>query len=738
MTTTVIVNGNTYTDDSDPNTGMGAGGFRTRLLPMVSDVMGVMSTDVAAVNAGAASAAVSAASALAAPGTTGTSITSATIATGALTITIQTGKTIVVGSSFKIASTASPSNWMFGDVTAYNSGTGVLTVSVTRIQGSGTFAAWTASLSGPAYADGAIGGSFSSTLSADLALNSSSPKMLTLFSGVAAGWAAIMPDATTLAAGPNAMAVAHGGSAAAGYPCYDIVVKDHSSNLLGFVQPIATASVHLADNTSVAGIWKFGNLSPIGTLAANKITLASACGGTGGTWTKNVTIDATHTLILIYGTSLHAVIYDSSAKVFGAPVLLRATLSTTGVDATVAAVLVAANSVLVHSVQDGTTALQSIVLSTSGTTITPGAVVPTTLSATASRLVDLITVGSTYVLGYMNGTTSIHVRAATVSGTVPTIGSTESSVTTVGPPAMMTASTTVFTIVTITASVLTASTYNVSVGANITPNLTTTTAVSTVDSFAMRLVSTGNWCVTYILSGVVKGTVLKVTTGSPAFGTPVSLSSVVTTINTGGAVMNLSAGSTNAVSSAVSGTDSSGHFVTEFCGWGDSVGTPGTPVLITGGIIAKGFAAAQTAMALANIANLASWVVTSAKETVLYSFLYTSTNLLMAETRTNAVDNSTQGLSIPDPLYPKINVARNTFSSVASGGGINNTIGVTDGSQISLRYSGTYYSEILALPVNAYADMRFGSKVAGTDAQAWVAFNQAPDLGCVVQLLGVV
>lgn len=100
----------------------------------------------AAASASAASA--SAASAVSAPGTSATSTTSLTVGTGAKNLTIQTGKSISVGMSVKIASTASPTNWMFGDVTAYNSGTGSLDVNVTDINGSGTLAAWTVSLSG--------------------------------------------------------------------------------------------------------------------------------------------------------------------------------------------------------------------------------------------------------------------------------------------------------------------------------------------------------------------------------------------------------------------------------------------------------------------------------------------------------------------------------------------------------------------------------------------------------------
>src|SRR5471030_2010379 len=454
MTTTVIVNGNTYTDDSDPNTGMGAGGFRTRLLPMISDVTGNMDTDLAGANTAVANATASAASALAAPGTTGTSTTSATIATGSVTITIQASKTIVVGSSFKIASTTSPSNWMHGDVTAYNSSTGALTVNATRIQGSGTFAAWTASLSGPAFADGAIGGSYVSALSANLALISTSPKLTVLQTGGVGGGTVTLPDATTLAAGPFAQAIQHNGPSSLfnnAVPGFDIPILDHSSKLLGFVQPYSYAEFGLADNTTVGGQWQTSGLMPIGALAQSKITLASACGGTGGTWTKNITLDSTRTLILIYGTSLHAVVYNSSTKQFGAPVLLRAVLSITGVDAIVAAVLAAANSVLVQSVQDGTTALQSVVLSISASVITLGTVVSTTLVATASRIVDLIPVGAAFVLGYLNGTTTVHTIVITISGTVPSLG-TDVANSTSGPPALIAWSATVFTVITITAA----------------------------------------------------------------------------------------------------------------------------------------------------------------------------------------------------------------------------------------------------------------------------------------------
>lgn len=47
MTNTVTINGHTYTDDGNANTGMANGGHRYRLLPLVSDVV-VVAADVAA------------------------------------------------------------------------------------------------------------------------------------------------------------------------------------------------------------------------------------------------------------------------------------------------------------------------------------------------------------------------------------------------------------------------------------------------------------------------------------------------------------------------------------------------------------------------------------------------------------------------------------------------------------------------------------------------------------------
>lgn len=91
-------------------------------------------------------------------GTTGTSTTSLAIGTGSKSLTTQAGKSWVVGSYVYIVSSASIGNMMTGQVTAYNSGTGALTVNVLVVTGSGTLASWLIGLAAPPTAAANISG----------------------------------------------------------------------------------------------------------------------------------------------------------------------------------------------------------------------------------------------------------------------------------------------------------------------------------------------------------------------------------------------------------------------------------------------------------------------------------------------------------------------------------------------------------------------------------------------------
>ena len=71
-----------------------------------------------------------------------TSSTSLAIGTGSKSFTVETGKSIVVGQFYLAADASTPSNYMYGQVTSYNSGTGALVINVTVTNGSGTLADW--------------------------------------------------------------------------------------------------------------------------------------------------------------------------------------------------------------------------------------------------------------------------------------------------------------------------------------------------------------------------------------------------------------------------------------------------------------------------------------------------------------------------------------------------------------------------------------------------------------------
>lgn len=108
------------------------------------------------VNGYASNAAASAATATNAPGTSATSTTSLAIGTGSKSLTVQTAKAFVVGQWVTVTNTATPANWMHGQITAYTIGTGALVVNVSAVGGSGTYAAWTIGLSAPAQSSAAL------------------------------------------------------------------------------------------------------------------------------------------------------------------------------------------------------------------------------------------------------------------------------------------------------------------------------------------------------------------------------------------------------------------------------------------------------------------------------------------------------------------------------------------------------------------------------------------------------
>ncbi len=148
MTWSVTINGHTYTD-----TMMAGFGYLTHWPTMLEDVAAVGSD--ATSDAAAAAASASAASTYAAA-LSGTSSTSTLIGTGSKSFTASTGKQWQVGQYVYVARSAAPTIYMAGQVTAYNSGTGALTVDVQATNGSGTYTDWVITIGGARGETGSV------------------------------------------------------------------------------------------------------------------------------------------------------------------------------------------------------------------------------------------------------------------------------------------------------------------------------------------------------------------------------------------------------------------------------------------------------------------------------------------------------------------------------------------------------------------------------------------------------
>lgn len=182
-TATFPLTGHTYTDDSDPNTGLDGGGHVTRFVPALADVVLASADVVTKINTayttidGKINTAYStidgkintayttiddkvltgstymdnvAASVAQSPSTSATSLTSLLVGEGSKSLTlVETGKAFIVGQTINI-SNSNATSVMVGVITAFNSITGTMTVNVTFTTGSGTLANWIISLGGSA------------------------------------------------------------------------------------------------------------------------------------------------------------------------------------------------------------------------------------------------------------------------------------------------------------------------------------------------------------------------------------------------------------------------------------------------------------------------------------------------------------------------------------------------------------------------------------------------------------
>ena len=150
--TSIVINGNAYSDDGSTPQDMQHYGYLTHLLPMIGDT----ATVAGQVASDAAQAAIDAATASnGALALRGTSTTSLAVSAGTKTLTTQTGKQFTAGNYVTISRTSAPTTLMHGVVTSYSGST--LIVEAATIAGSGTFTDWTIALSGASGEQGPSG-----------------------------------------------------------------------------------------------------------------------------------------------------------------------------------------------------------------------------------------------------------------------------------------------------------------------------------------------------------------------------------------------------------------------------------------------------------------------------------------------------------------------------------------------------------------------------------------------------
>lgn len=376
-------------------------------------------------------AASSAASALNSPGTNATSTTSLTIGTGNKSPTLtQTGKAFSLGQRVYLASAANTANRMVGVITAFNSGTGAMTVNVTLTSGSGTYTDWVISLAGeselPAITGADVGkvlgvvsgpsfglvssrGSGSAVAGGNTTLTSSSAALQRITPTLTGQWVKL-PDATTMAVGIALFCLQNLGA-------HDLEIQNSLGAALGYVTSGASVVVSLGDISTPAGIWTLQGHSLYGILS-REITVPTT--GSALQVRGIQVLDSTRDLIFLGGDSaLYGVVFDSSTSTFGTPVLINAIGSALGATS----LLNATDQTIVATGLPGGN-MEVRVITTSGTSITAVGTAATAAYG-ASSIVESITkvAGVGFVVNVYNASSGAwEFRALTLSGTTLTIG----------------------------------------------------------------------------------------------------------------------------------------------------------------------------------------------------------------------------------------------------------------------------------------------------------------------------
>ena len=198
---------------------------------------------------------------------------------------------------------------------------------------------------------------------------------------------------------------------------YDYGVKDSAGTVLGWVRPRTGAIIGLADNSTAAGVWAYYGLEKLGITASYSNPTITA---TGSGAISAIELDSTRTCFLFGGTTCYAIIYDASTQTWGTATSVRTSIASakfTGVKS-------ATDQVLVCTC-DATTGFEAVTLTIAGTAITvnTGTKGTATLDGSIAEIGKVIAVSTSWVVAYGRATSVSAIRAITISGTTPTIGS---------------------------------------------------------------------------------------------------------------------------------------------------------------------------------------------------------------------------------------------------------------------------------------------------------------------------
>ena len=204
-------------------------------------------------------------------------------------------------------------------------------------------------------------------------------------------------------------------------------VQINNAGAFGAVASGTSGQALISQGAGLAPTWGVPGLSGFQKVSSNLFTptvgLSGAVAGTANG--QSYTLDADRTLYFTIDSTSGIVgfVYNRTTSTMGSPVAIRSGSYGTS---NYQAIIISASSVLLCSCQGATTAVQGVILSISGTTITVNTAASLTLPGNMDGTggLSLITIGTSYVLSVTDNTNTQYLAyGITVSGTTVTFGS---------------------------------------------------------------------------------------------------------------------------------------------------------------------------------------------------------------------------------------------------------------------------------------------------------------------------